>query len=40
MFIVKCQNLTNTTIEFIHEKENELCEENIKVKFEFDNKVF
>jgi hypothetical protein len=40
MFIVKCQNLTNTTIEFIHEKENELCEENIKVKFVFDNNVF
>jgi hypothetical protein len=40
MFIVKCQNLTNTTIDFIHEKENELCEENIKVKFVFDNKVF
>ena len=40
IFIVKCQNLTNTKIEFINEKENELCEENVKVKFIFDNKVF
>jgi hypothetical protein len=40
IFIVKCQNLTNTKIEFINEKENELCEENVKVKFIFDNKIF